>query len=104
VLTRAVERHPADVGLASNLARLLVTVEPTWLRDPVRALQLAARANDATGGRDPRILDTLALALAATGRRQDAADALEAAAAFARQSGDGALADELTRRRQALRR
>ena len=48
LLTRAVERHPADVGLASNLARLLVTVEPASLRDPVRALELAVRANDAT--------------------------------------------------------
>jgi tetratricopeptide (TPR) repeat protein len=104
LLTRAVERHPAEVGLASNLARLLVTVEPASLRDPARALQLAARANDATGGTDPRILDTLALALAATGRRQDAADALAAAVAFARESGDAAMAAELSRRRQALLR
>jgi predicted Zn-dependent protease len=104
LLTRAVERHPAEVGLASNLARLLVTVEPASLRDPARALQLAARANDATGGTDPRILDTLALALAATGRRQDAADALAAAVAFARESGDDAMAAELSRRRQALLR
>jgi len=104
LLTRAVERYPADVGLASNLARLLVTVEPASLRLPARALELAVRANDATNGSDPRILDTLALALAATGRRQDAADALEAAAAIARQSGDAALANELTRRRHALLR
>jgi tetratricopeptide (TPR) repeat protein len=102
LLTRALERSPTDVGLTSNLARLLVTVEPASLRDPVRALQLAARSNDATGGRDPRILDTLALALAATGRRKDAADALDAAVAFAREAGDVAMADELSRRRKAL--
>ncbi len=103
LLTRAVERHPADVGLANNLARLLVTVEPASLRQPSRALELAARANDATGGSDPRVLDTLALALAATGRRKEAADALDAAIAFARESGDIALVTELSRRRQALR-
>ena len=104
LLTRAVERHPTDVGLASNLARLLVTVEPASLRDPVRALELAVRANDATGGSDPRTLDTLALALAATGRRGDAAEGLDAAIAFARESGDVAMANELARRRQALLR
>jgi tetratricopeptide (TPR) repeat protein len=104
LLTRAVERHPADVGLATNLARLLVTVEPASLRQPARALQLAVRANEATGGSNPRVLDTLALALAATGRRKDAADALEAAVAFARETGDLAMADELSRRRQALLR
>jgi protein O-mannosyl-transferase len=104
LLTRAVERDPTDVGLASNLARLLVTVEPASLRDPVRALELAVRANDATGGSDPRTLDTLALTLAATGRRKDAADALDAAIAFAREAGDVAMANELARRRQALLR
>jgi tetratricopeptide (TPR) repeat protein len=104
LLTRAVERHPAEVGLTSNLARLLVTVEPASLQDPIRALQLAARANDATGGRDPRVLDTLALALAATGRRRDAAEALDVAIALARESGDAAMAAELSRRRQALPR
>jgi tetratricopeptide (TPR) repeat protein len=104
LLVRAVERHPADVGLASNLARLLVTVEPASLRQPARALELAVRANDATGGSDPRILDTLALALAATGRGKDAADALDAAIASARESGDAAMAAELARRRKALRR
>lgn len=104
LLARAVERHPSDAGLASNLARLLVTIEPASLRQPARALELAVRANDATGGSDPRVLDTLALALAATGRRQDAAAALEAAIGFARQSGDVTMADELVRRRQALPR
>lgn len=104
LLAGAVERHPGDAGLASNLARLLVTIEPPSLREPARALELAVRANDATGGSDPRVLDTLALALAATGRHQDAADALAAAIAFARRSGEIAMAAELERRRQALRR
>ena len=95
LLSGAVDRHPGHAGLASDLARLLVTIEPASLRQPARALELAVRANDATGGSDPRILDTLALALAATGRRQDAADALEAAVAFAREAGDVAMANEL---------
>jgi hypothetical protein len=104
LLAGAVERHPGDVGLAANLARLLVTIEPASLRQPARALELAVRANDATGGSDPRVLDTLALALAATGRRQEAANALDVAIALAREAGDVAMADELVRRRQALLR
>jgi Flp pilus assembly protein TadD len=104
LLAGAVERHPGDIGLAANLARLLVTIEPASLRQPARALELAVRANDATGGRDPRILDVLALALAATGRRNDASEALDVAVAVARESGDVEMASELSRRRQALRR
>ena len=51
-----------------NLARLLLTANSPMHRDPDAALQLAARVNDATGGRDPRVLATLAEALAATGQ------------------------------------
>lgn len=104
LLRRARAAHPDDIAVAGNLARLLVTASPVSAREPEAALALAAAINDATGGGDPRVLDTLALALAATGRRRDAAEALDVAVTLAREQGDRALADALTRRRAALGR
>jgi tetratricopeptide (TPR) repeat protein len=45
----------------------LLTCEPADLRDPVTALRLAREAVELTGGADPGILDTLALAQHLTG-------------------------------------
>ncbi len=66
--------------------------------------RLAARVNDATGGRDPRVLGTLAEALAATGRPRDAAQAWDVAITVATESGDTALAADLRRRRAGANR
>ena len=104
LLRRTLEQRPGERTTAGNLARLLVTAEPATLRDPDVALALAAQLNDATGGRDPRVLDTLALALAATGRTSDAAQALDAAVALAREAGDADLAATLAQRRASLPR
>ena len=93
-----------EIGLANNLARLLVTIEPASRRQPERALALAARANEIAGGNDPRVLDTLALALAATGRRAEAAEALTVAIALAREAGDANLVAALSARLALLRR
>ena len=51
--------------------------------------------NDVTGGRDPRVLATLAEALAATGQPGEAARAWDAAIGAATESGDAALAADL---------
>lgn len=104
LLERGRTRHPEDRGMTANLARLLVTAEPPPLRDPDRALALAAALNDATGGRDVRVLDTLALALAAAGRPRDAAEALDVAISLAEDAGDRTLAAAMTTRRRALTR
>lgn len=104
LLRRTLERRPGERATAGNLARLLVTAQPATLRDPDAALALAAQLNDVTEGRDPRVLDTLALALAATGQFTEAAQALEAAIAFAREAGDAAGAAALEQRRAALPR
>lgn len=96
VLRRALARAPGDAGLTANLARLLATAEPASMRAPEEALALAARLNDATQGNDPRVLDTLAVALAATGRRDEAARAWSVALALARERGDGALVGAIT--------
>lgn len=104
LLRRARAAHPDDASIAANLARLLVTAEPASLRAPLEALELAAALNDRSGGADPRVLDTLALALDATGHRADARAALDVAIDLARSRGDNAFAVTLTQRRAALGR
>ncbi|MGE3469468.1 MAG: hypothetical protein AB7O28_03915, partial [Vicinamibacterales bacterium] len=104
LLRRTLARHADDPTTSANLARLLVTADPPALRDADEALRLASGLNDRTGGQDPRVLDTLALALAATGRSADARRAMDAAIAQARDRGDAAFAAELERRRRALGR
>jgi protein O-mannosyl-transferase len=104
LLTRMRAEHPNDVGLASNLARLLLTAEPASLRDPANALAIAARFTQMTGGRDPRLLDTLAMAFTAAGQPVDARQALERAVSLARDAGDADLTATLARRLAALPR
>ncbi len=104
LLRRTLEQRPGDRTTAGNLARLLVTAEPATLRDPDTALALVAQLNDATGGRNPRVLDTLALALAATGRIGDARQALERAVSLAREAGDADLTATLAQRLASLPR
>ncbi|MFN8059637.1 MAG: tetratricopeptide repeat protein [Vicinamibacterales bacterium] len=104
VLERGRTAHPDDVGIANNLARLLLTSDDTALRDPIGALALAEDAAAKTGGRDPRVLDTLALAFEASGRRDRALATLADAIATARAEGDGSLVAELERRRDAMQR
>jgi predicted Zn-dependent protease len=94
-------RDPNNLAPAMNLARLLLTAEPASVRDPVAALEIAGSANDATGGDNPRVLATLAEALAATGQPSEAAKAWDVAIAVAAESGDPALAADLRRRRSA---
>lgn len=98
LLAAAQARHADDAGVTNNLARLLLTAEPPSLRDPARALALASDLDRLGGGRDPRLLDTLALAQAANGRAADARATWMRALQIARQAGDTALAGEFTRR------
>jgi tetratricopeptide (TPR) repeat protein len=63
----ALAAGPRSVGALDRLARLLMT------RDPQAALALAVEADALTGSRNPRILETLALAQAASGHPEDAA-------------------------------
>ena len=104
LLTRTQTQHPNDIGLANNLARLLLTVEPASLRDPGNALTIAAQLTQMTGGGDPRLLDTLAMAFAAAGQPVDARQALERAVSLAREAGDADLTATLAQRLAALPR
>jgi len=96
VLQRGVDRYPADMNLAHNLARLLATAPDATVRDGRRAMELALRVRDRLGDGNPRVLDTLAAAYAEAGQVALARDTLQRAAARARASGDAALAAEIT--------
>ena len=95
MLSETRERYSDDVNVAHNLARLLATVPDAALRDGAAALRLALEVRDRTGGRDPRVLDTLAAAYAATGDFGAARQTAETAVALARQLGDLELAREI---------
>ncbi len=95
VLTQARARHPDDLDLAHNLARLLATASDEAVRDGALALRLALYVRDRSGGRDPRVLDTLAAAYAATGQFDLARTTMDEAAALARKRGDVEMAREI---------
>jgi tetratricopeptide (TPR) repeat protein len=82
---------PALVGLA----RLLAADPSAEARDPALAIRLAERAASLTGGRDPRVLDTLAAAHAAAG---DFGRAVEVARRALARAHAGELAAEIRAR------
>jgi ABC-type tungstate transport system substrate-binding protein len=103
VLEAALSVHQDDVGLAHNLARLLSTEPVFAATDAPLALRLANAVVNATGGRDPRALDTLAAALAINGRMREAAETSTRAAALATSQGDHEMAVQITARGRAYR-
>ena len=103
VFEAALARHPSDMNLAHNLARLLVTGTRTERADADRALQLAGSVFESTGERDPRALETMATALAASGRMAEADAANQRAVKLAMDAGDRELAVQIAARRRAYR-
>jgi tetratricopeptide (TPR) repeat protein len=102
VLETALEAHPNEMGLAHNLARLLVTLQEPSPDDLARALRLAEMVVESTGGQDARALDTLATALAANGRIDEAREVNARAVAVAEAQGDTELAVQITARGQGF--
>lgn len=98
VLREAARLYPDDLDIAHNLARVLAISADPGVRNGAEAVVFAERVNQATGGLDPRALDTLAAAYAAAGRidlaTRTAARAVEAAVA----QGDAAVAAQLRAR------
>lgn len=97
-LRRAHELAPANPGVANHLAWCLATSPDLAAADRAAAVPLAEQAVAATDGRSPAILDTLAAALAANGRFDEAVNAVRRGIALAEEQGAAALADELRRR------
>jgi len=98
-LRKLLQVAPDHPGALNNLAWLLATTDSRELRDPEEAVRLAERAVAKVPG-NPRLLETLARAYAAAGRRGDARDAARRALDAARTAGDEALTGQLT---QSLR-
>ena len=94
----ALRLEPGEAEPTARLARFLASTPDETLRNGERALALAERASDLTGGENPHALDTLAAAYAAAGRFPTAVTAAHHAAQRARAAGDEALAGEIEQR------
>ena len=94
-LRLAIRHGPAWADPCNALAWLLATSPDRTVRDPAQAVALAERAGELTGDRDPKVLDTLAAAQAATGDFDAAGRTARRALDLAAQSGDEALAAEI---------
>jgi tetratricopeptide (TPR) repeat protein len=81
-LERALPRMADDPELLARLAALLADSRDESVRDPSRAVSLAARAVALTSGRDARAQAVLAFAQARSGRTVEAARAQGASQAF----------------------
>jgi len=98
---QALQLEPDDPEAQNSLAWLLVTCPEASLRNGDKAVQLAQRANELAGGKNPVVLHTLAAAFAETGRFGDAVrseqKAIELARAAGRQDMVGQFNGELKR-------
>lgn len=103
VLERAVAAHPDSVNLKHNLARLLATAADPTVRNGSRAVELSLEVCARTGNRDPRALDTLAAAYAATGRFESARATAVRAETRARELGDADTAAEIASHARSYR-
>ncbi len=99
-LERVVLEAPDDLGVVNALAWHLAACPRADLRREERAVELAQGAVTQSGGKDPRYLDTLGVALAAVGRYGEAIEATRAAVDQLDAEGKGAtrFADDLRTR------
>jgi len=89
---------PTALAAMNNLAWLLATAEDPAARSPGEAVALAEKAAEATGRGNASVLDTLAAAYAAAGRREDAAATARLGIEVAQRSGEATLAREMGER------
>jgi tetratricopeptide (TPR) repeat protein len=80
----------------NDLAWLLATASQASLRDGNKAVELAQRANQLAGGKNPVFLHTLAAACAEAGRFGDAIQNIQKAIELARASGQPGLVEQLS--------
>jgi tetratricopeptide (TPR) repeat protein len=84
---KALQIKPADPAIQNDLAWLLATCPEASLRNGDKAVQLAQRANELAGGKNPVFLHTLAAAFAEAGRFSDALRSEQKAIELARAAG-----------------
>ena len=101
--TEVLRFKPDLVEVLNNLAWLLATHSDTRLRDASRAVELAERASELTGGQNAEILDTLAAAYAAAGQFDRAVTTAQEALALASATGDDELANHIRKRLELYR-
>lgn len=94
---RALVLSPDSVKVLNNLAWALVSVSDRSLRNGLRALELAKRANSLVGGTDPLILNTLGAAYAEAGQFDQAVETERQALKKATEKRDEGLASEIRR-------
>jgi tetratricopeptide (TPR) repeat protein len=92
---RALAIKPSWPTLLSDFAFVLATSFDDDVRDPVRALELAERANTVTGKVEASALDTLAACYAAVERFEEAAETARRALALAEENERASLARKI---------
>jgi protein O-mannosyl-transferase len=96
--TRAAELNPNSTEVLNNLAWLLATAGDVSAQDANRAIELAERACELTGHKEPGSLDTLAAAYAAGDRFDDAVTMARQAIDAAKARGQEGAAREIQKR------
>jgi Flp pilus assembly protein TadD len=94
-LELALQIEPANMEAQNNLAWLLATCPQASLRNGDKAMQLARRANELAGGKNPVILATLAAACAEAGRFSEAVETAQRALRLAGAQSNTELAGQL---------
>jgi len=92
---KAVQLDPKNPQVLRTVAWVLATCPQASLRNGDRAVQLARRANDLEGGKNPAMLRTLAAALAEAGRFSDAKRTAQQAMELSKSMGQQDLAVRL---------
>lgn len=88
-------QNPGLLDAASNLAWVLATAKDGKIRQPSRALELAAQVNQSANGQSPAGLDNLAAAQAAAADFTGAIATAESAVSLAIASGEMSLAADI---------
>jgi Flp pilus assembly protein TadD len=91
----AVQLQPNDLAALGRAAWVLATSPDASIRNGGEALGFAVRAVEISGGKDARMLDTLAAAYAEKGQFANAALTARRAQALAAQQNQAALADAI---------
>jgi tetratricopeptide (TPR) repeat protein len=92
---RAVEVAPEDAGAWNNMAWVLATSSDASIRDGAKAIDLARRAVQLSGGTDPMFLRTLAASYAESKQFSEAISVAERAIEIATAQGKSASANAL---------
>lgn len=90
--------HPDQVEILNELAWILAAAGNSTLRNPMDAIRFAKRACEFTKFKQPQILDTLAVAYAASGEFPQAIETAEKAIRLAKSRGEKELAQNIENR------